>query len=328
MQSFNRILLFILFSTFQVIASDSWQISKLEKVNQYRILNGEIEAVNKATVSAQTAGRVEKINYDIDDFVNKDSIIVEFTNTEQKSRLNQALDNAKAAEIAYLQAQTDYKRVKEIFEKKLVAKSQLDTALSNRDALKAKYTAAESGVVAAKKQFEYTIIRAPYDGIVTKRFVEIGEIVNPGTPIMEGLSLSQLRVVTNIPETIVNKIKNKPEAIIVLNNGKEIQSNKMTIFPYADSLTRTFKSRIDFDTIDTQLFPGMTVNVKFKIGEKEVILIPKSSIIRRNELNLVYVIKGEKILPRQVRLGSQYNESIEVLSGINVDEKFLISPIN
>ncbi len=311
----------------QSVSSAQWHTTKLESINSYRQLNGEVEAVNKATVSAQTAGRVEKLYYDVDDIVAKGSIIVEFTNTEQKAGLNQALSNAKAAKIAYDQAVTDYKRVKDIYAKKLVAKSQLDQALSNKNALEARYKAAQAAVISAKKQNEYTVIRAPYDGIVTKRFVEQGEVVNPGTPIMEGLSLNKLRVVTYIPEKIINQVKANPTAKVIIND-KQFDTKNITIFPYADRMTRTFKTRIDLDTGDTSLFPGMTVKVAFKVGEKHTIIIPHSAVIHRSELTMVYVKSGNTKVLRHIKLGSTHGENIEVVSGLSPDEEILLNPLS
>ncbi len=304
-----------------------WHTTRIEKINNYRQLNGEVEAVNKATVSSQTAGRVAKIYYDIDDFVDKGSILVEFTNKEQTARFKQAQANAKAAEIAFKQAQKDYIRIKDIYSKKLVAKSELDQALSNRDALKAKATAAQSSVVSAKEQLEYTIVRAPYNGIVTNRFVETGETVNPGSPIMEGLSLSQLRVITHIPENIINLVKTNPQAM-VLNKGREITSEKITIYPYADKITRTFKTRLDIDTQTSGLFPGMTVKVAFNIGTNDKILIPTSALVTRGELIMVYVKNEGSELLRHIKTGSQYGKRIEVISGLNENEKILINPLS
>ncbi len=322
----------ILFAAFILIFINTqslaqWQEVEQETVNDYRYLNGEIEAVNKATVSAQTAGRVQKLNYDVDDFVAKGSVIVEFTNSEQTAALNQALENAKAAKIAFEQAQVDYVRIKGIYEKKLVAKSQLDQALSNQNSLQAKYKAAQSAMVTAKKQKEYTIIRAPYDGIVTKRFVEIGEVVNPGSPIMEGLSLNQLRVVTHIPEKIINAVKLNPDAKVVINNV-QIKAKNITIFPYADRSSRTFKARIDIDTKEGQLFPGMTVKVAFKVGEKQAILVPHNAVIHRSELTMLTIKQGNKSILRHVKLGSFHGDKIEIISGLNNNEKVLMNPLS
>lgn len=309
------------------LALAQWQKIETKEINSYRQLNGEVEAVNKSTVSAQTAGRVAKINYDIDDFVAKGSVLVEFTNDEQSAKSQQAKSNASAAKIAYEQAQTDYLRIKDIFVKKLVAKSKLDQALSNRNALKARSAAAQSAVVSANKQLEYTVIRAPYDGIVTNRYVEPGEVVNPGTPIMEGLSLKQLRVITHIPEKIINLVKSNPQAVI-LNNGKEIPSKEITIFPYAEKLSRTFKARIDVDADQSGLFPGMTVKVAFKTGSENKILIPKTALVTRAELIMVYVKHNDKKLLRHIKIGSQYGDQISVVAGLKVNEEVLINPLS
>ncbi len=311
----------------QTVSNAQWHQTKIETVDSYRQLNGEVEAVNKATVSSQTAGRVEKLHYDVDDFVAKGSILVEFTNAEQKAALNQALSNAKAAKIAFEQALTDYERIKDIYAKKLVAKSQLDQALSNKNALEARYKAAQSAVVSAKKQQEYTVISAPYDGIVTKRFVEQGEVVSPGTPIMEGLSLNKLRVVTYIPEKIINQAKANPRAKVIIN-GKQFTPKNITVFPYADRLSRTFKTRIDLETGETSLFPGMTVKVALKVGEKNTIIIPHNAVIHRSELTMVYVKSGNNKILRHIKLGSSYGDNIEVISGLSENEEILLNPLS
>ena len=304
-----------------------WHKISYETTDSYRYLNGEIEAVNKATVSSQTAGRVEKIYYDIDDFVAKNSILIEFTNSEQKANLKQAVANTNAVKIAYDQAQLDYIRTKDIYAKKLIAKSQLDLSLSNKNALEAKLNAANAAEVSAKKQLEYTIIRAPYDGIVTNRYVEPGEVVNPGTAIMEGLSLSQLRVVTYIPEKIINQVKLNPQAKIISNNH-EIKASKMTIFPYADKLSRTFKTRLDIQASQAGLFPGMTVKVAFKTGEHESLMIPTTALVTRGELIMVYVKDGENKILRHVKTGLESGEKIAIISGLNVGEEVLIKPLS
>ena len=315
----------------QSVTYAQWHVTKLEKVNIYRQLNGEVEAVNKATVSAQTTGRVTKLNYDVDDFVAKGSIVVEITNTEQKAQLEQVSANAQAAKIAYEQAQTDYVRIKDIYAKKLIAKSELDRSLSNRNALKAKSSAAQAAVISSQKQLEYTIIRAPYDGIVIHRYVELGETVNPGTAIMEGLSLDQLRVVTNIPEKIINKVKSNPQAIII-NDGNEIQTQAITIFPYADKLTRTFKARLELETSQTQqfspLFPGMTVKVAFKVAETQRLLIPATALIIRSELTMVYIKHGNSKILRHVKTGVIHGENIEIIAGLNINEQVFIHPLS
>ncbi len=307
-------------------AEAQWIPAKAVEIPRKRILNGEIEAVNKATISAQTAGRVAAIHYDVDDFVPKGAIVVELTNTEQKAALRQAEANLKAVKAQYEQAASDYARIKDLYARKLVSRSDLDKATSAHNALKAQMDAAKAAVETARKQFEYTVIRAPYDGIVTDRHVEMGETVHPGTPIMSGLSLDKLRVVTHIPESIIFRVKEHEMAEVILPSGQMAPAKKMTIFPYADHATRTFKARIDIELKNTELYPGMSAKVAFHLGNKNAIVVPASAIMRRSELSLVFVRKGDHMLLRQVRVGDAIGDRREIISGLEAGEEVALNP--
>ena len=303
-----------------------WVEAREEHIPLKRIINGEVEAVNKATISAQTSGRVSAIHYDVDDFVPKGAIVVELTNTEQKAALRQAEANLEAVQAQFKQAEADYRRIKDLYAKKLVSKSDLDKATSRYNALKAQMEAAKAAVERARKQFEYTVIRAPYDGIVTNRFVEVGETVHPGKPIMSGVSLDKLRVVTHIPESIILQVKKTMKAEVILPTGGRVPAKQITIFPYADPATRTFKTRIDIEVQNAELYPGMTTKVVFELGTKKAVVIPAKAIMRRSELSLIFVKNGEDILLRQVREGDRLGGRVEIISGLKPGELVALDP--
>ncbi|PCI72728.1 MAG: efflux transporter periplasmic adaptor subunit [Gammaproteobacteria bacterium] len=318
----NKILIKIAILILSTPALAEWHTIQMTPTTQYRYLNGEIEAVNRATVSSQTSGRIKKFYFDIDDYVKKGDVIVEFTNEEQKAVYAKAKANEESVNIALKQSEIDYKRTQEIYQNKLISKSHLDQAKSKRDGLTANYRAATAAVISAKKQLDYTIIKAPYDGIVTKRFVEQGETISPGKPIIEGLNLVDLRVITHIPEAIIAIVKDSPNAKVSINHH-HLLIKDITIFPYADRATRTFKTRIEIDADGQALFPGMTVKVAFAIGENLILMIPKSSVIHRSELAIVYVKYNEGQLLRHIKLGKSYGEFVEVLSGLKAGEQIL-----
>jgi RND family efflux transporter MFP subunit len=303
-----------------------WIEASEQPIPLKRVINGEVEAVNKATISAQTSGRVSAIHYDVDDFVPKGAIVVELTNTEQKAALRQAEANLEAVQAQFKQAKADYERIKDLFAKKLVSKSDLDKATSRYNALKAQIEAARAAVERARKQFEYTVIRAPYDGIVTNRYVEVGETVHPGKPIMSGISLDKLRVVAHIPESIILQVKKSMKAEVILPTGQRAPAKKITIFPYADPATRTFKARIDIEVENAELYPGMTTKVEFELGTKKAVVIPAKAVIRRSELSLVFVKNGEEILLRQVRTGDRLGDKVEIISGLRPGELVALDP--
>ncbi|MEJ2452386.1 MAG: efflux RND transporter periplasmic adaptor subunit, partial [Gammaproteobacteria bacterium] len=114
------------------------------------VVDASIEAVQQATVSAQVAGRITEINFDVDDYVEKGQVIIRLRDKQQKAAY-------AAAKARFDEAQKEYKRVKEVFAKKLVAKAAMDRA-------EAQLKSARAGLDQAQEALEHTVIRAPFNG--------------------------------------------------------------------------------------------------------------------------------------------------------------------
>lgn len=298
-----------------------------QRVPLERRLDGKIEAVNQGTVAAQTSGRVTEILYDVNDFVPAGAVIVRLRATEQRAGLLQAQAELRAATARDTEAGQRFARVSSMYENKLVAKAALDEATANRDAARADLAAARAALQSAQEGVAYTEVRAPYAGVVTKRNVEVGETVAPGTPLMSGLSLRFLRVAVDVPQSIVGEVRRIRKAAIYVD-GKRIEATRLTIFPEAAASTSTFRARLELPENATALYPGMFVKVAFVIGETERLLIPSSSLVERGEVTAVYVIdaSGTPSL-RQIRAGHRFDEQIEVLAGLTAGEHIATDPL-
>ncbi len=386
----------------------------LEQVEDYQMLDGHIEVVNKSTVSAQTEGIISKLNYDVGDTVKKGSLIARISSRNQKSGVLEAkasVDQSKAAISAakaaisgalasmktaeatiarasatiaqakaatkeaqanYAAARSEFDRVKGLYAKRILTKSQYDKAeaamrstLARVESAKAQQKSAEAERVAAVSrlssakaalssakanlssakaslnsskanlskagvQLGYTEILAPYSGIVTERLVELGEVVAPGTPIMTGISLQQMRAVANIPQRLILKVREYHSARLFVDGDKTgVPINKLTIFPYADPATNAFKVRASLGSAIKGLFPGVFVKLGFEVGKEEHLVVPLSAVAYRSEVTGVYVV-NEKGMPsmRQIRLGQTTPDGkIRVLAGLNVGEKIALDPV-
>lgn len=311
----------------QLIAEDQWyEVRKTIEPIQ-RSFEGQVEAIKQATVSSQTSGRVAKIHYDVDDFVPAGSVLIEFTNTEQKQAVQKAHANLESAKAIEKEAIANFKRVKVTFDRKLISQSDYDLSVSKKNKASAEVKAQQALLETAITQLEYTLIKAPFDGIVTSRLIEKGETVDIGMPVMSGLSLNHLRVISHIPESLVGQIKSNSLAHIKLPNNEIIESTALTLFPYANPKSRTFELRVNLPEQTTGLFPGMTTEVSFNIGSQEIILIPQNSIVNRGELTLVYVKQENKILPRQIITGSVFKHFTEVVSGLKAGDLIMSNPL-
>jgi RND family efflux transporter MFP subunit len=292
-----------------------------------RRLDGIIEAVNQGTVSAQTPGRVEAIYYDVNDFVPAGALIMRIRSTEQRAGLAAAEAQLREALARESEAQSRYRRIADMYARQVVPKATLDSVAADRDAAAARVNAARAAVTSASQGVAYTEVRAPYAGVVTKRLVEVGETVAPGTPLMSGLSLQYLRVSVDIPQSIVDQVRRLRRAAIYVN-GRRIEAIKVVIFPEASAPSSTFRARLDLPENATDLYPGMFVKAGFVTGETERLLVPATALVRRSEVTAVYVVDARGgVSMRQVRVGDRIGDEYEILSGLQPGERVAVDPL-
>lgn len=286
----------------------------LSPVAQEVKFDGVIEAVNQATVSAQTSGRVVELPVDVGDFVKKGELIVRLTDVEQKAR-------AASAKAKFVEAQAQYSRMQDLLIKKLIAKADFDKAESA-------FKSAEANLKEANEAASHTAIYAPYAGIVVNRMIKVGETVAPGTPLLTGLSLEQLRAQVDIPQQHIGSLRKYKLARVLLADGKVLETKDLRIPPSADVQTHSFKVLVNLPNGDHSLFPGTLVKIAFVSGETESLLVPASAVAQRGEVNGVYVISENKIDLRLIRIGSITSDNrYPILAGLGVGDEIALDPI-
>ena len=293
-----------------------------------RVYDGTVEAVNQATMSAQTSGRIAEVYYDVDDYVEPGAPIIRFTNAEQQAAFDRAEASLAEAMARQNQAAEEFSRAETLFEAGSSSKREYDQAVAARDAANARVAAARSAVTEARQQLEYTLVRAPYPGIVTERHVEVGEAVSVGQPLMSGLSLDSLRVVTSLPQQVAAKVRQHMAAAVLTSEGR-VEASDLTIFPIADPASNTFTARVNLPDGQYELYPGMFVKVAFVIGDAERLLIPTEALVRRSEVTGVYVAGADDTIRlRQVRVGNTFGDRTEILAGLVAGERIALDPVD
>ena len=300
-----------------------------ESARRERVWDGVIEAVNQATLSAQTGGRVLELPFDVDDYVPAGAVVARFTDVEQQSAQRRAQAALAAAESTAREAEADYERIREIHARKLVAKAQLDQATARRDGARAALDSARAALRESAEQVDYTVIRAPYSGIVVKRHVQVGETVRPGQALISGISLGELRVEVQVPQSDVAAIREHRQAAVILDaaSGERLEAKEVVVYPNADPQTHSFRVRLELPAQETGLHPGMTVKVAFTVGEAQRLLVPAAALLQRSEVTAVYVLDAQGPTLRQVRIGHRYGDRVEVLAGLDDGERIALDPV-
>jgi len=183
-----------------------------------RWFEGNVEATHQSTVSAETSGRIQDILVDVGDYVTADTVILKLVSMEPQQSYNQAVAALQEAQ-SNLDVQTrEYQRAQQVYAKQAISKSDFDHATGNFDTAKARFASAQANVKAADERLSYTEVRAPYSGKVSARLVEIGEAVHPGTPLMSGFDPNNLRVETDIPQTVADIVTRLHQARAVTDD--------------------------------------------------------------------------------------------------------------
>ncbi len=323
------ILFTLIFSPLQASDSLLTETAKMATIPRTYQFDGVIEATQQSTISAQTQGQVTEILVDVDDFVEQGSVIIRLKDTEQRARLDQVKAELKAATAQLQEAHKEHERTQEIFARKLIAQSAMDKVTANLKSAKARQEAASAARSQAEEQLAYTQVRAPYSGIVTERLIELGETASPGQRLVSGISLELLRVSVEIPQRLIADIRKQANVEVILPDNRVTAVESVTIFPFADSSSGTFKVRLKLPAGITHLFPGMLVKTIFEIGQTEALLIPASSVVYRSEVTAVYVVDaGNRPLLRHIQVGHKRNGNmVTVLSGLDAGEKVALDPV-
>lgn len=301
--------------------------AKREVLPLERQFDGRVEAVHESTVSAETSGRVQELLFDVGDTVPAGAVILKLVSTEQRQGFSQA-EAAVAEAKANLEVETrNYNRVREIYARQLVSKADFDRVTASYRSAEARLASAEAAQRAASERLSYTVVRAPYGGVVSARFVELGEAVQPGKPLMSGFDPDALRVEADLPQAVAEQVRALHRARVITGADTSVMPAKMALFPIADPATSTVRARLELPPQVAGLHPGQFVKVAFTVGEASRLLVPAASVVYRSEVSAVYVVDAQGVHLRQVRLGNRFGERVEVLAGLHDGEAVSSDPV-
>jgi RND family efflux transporter MFP subunit len=293
-----------------------------------RAWEGVVEAVNQATLSAQTSGRVAAVLRDVNDTVAAGEVLVRLSAVEQQAGADAARAQLRAAEAAAAEAESTYQRYLSLSGGQFVSRAQLDQVRAARDTAAAARDAARAQVANAGQQAAYTTVRAPYAGIVSAREVEPGESVGVGQALMRVFAPGALRIEVSLPQSDAEQVRAEPVARVLLDDGRSVDAAEVVVFPAADPATHAVKVRVQLPALDPAPQPGSTAKVVFPaVAGAALPRVPKSALVRRGEVNAVYVLADGRLTLRQLRLGADAGGAVEVVAGLAPGEVIAADPV-
>jgi RND family efflux transporter MFP subunit len=171
-------------------------------------------------------------------------------------------------------------------------------------------------------------ITAPIAGVVTEKRIDRGSMATPGTPLLTIENISSFRVDLHVDERLSGKLKvGMPVDIFIDSSGQQIRGRITELIPSVDSMSRTFMAKVDIG--GTGLKNGLYARAKIPVGTKHAIMVPKAALVEKGQLTGVYAVDEKGVVTyRLVRVGKEYDNNLELLSGINPNDKIITGGVN
>jgi RND family efflux transporter MFP subunit len=300
---------------------------KIQPVQERLSYAGTVQPIEKVRLSTKIMGWVEAIYYEEGDKVQKGATLVKLRSEELDAKRAQAEAAMAEADAQFKNASINLKRIESLFEKKAATQKELDDMRTAFTSAQARKKAAQE----MKKEVEglllYTALTAPFDGVVARKMIEVGDLANPGQPIMAVEDMSQVKIVAKVPEKEIQNFKVGGPAIVQVQasdtgtNGQHYEGVIHQIVPAADPVSRQFEVKVLLDHPDQTIKSGMFARIFIGKSGRTTLLVPRETVFRRGQLQGLFVVDSEnKARLRWIRTGTRYGNQIEILSGLNPGE--------
>ena len=271
---------------------------------------GNVEAAQRAVLAAKVTGVIDAIKVAPGARVTRGQILASIDAREIKARLD-------SAEAARDQAQKDYARIEQLLKSGSSTRQEFDAATT-------RLRTADAVLVEARTMLQYTEISAPFDGVVTRKLVEVGDLATPGKPLLEMENSSLLRFECEIPEALVDRISMGAGLPVTIDAAGATLTGKVSeIAPSASAGSRTFLVKLDLPPAE-KLRAGQFGRVRVPVRERPAVLVAEGAVVRRGQIESVFVVEEGVARLRLVKTGRQMNGQVEVLSGLSGGEAVVV----
>lgn len=293
--------------------------------------SGSLDPEWQAQVAAKVDGRLEKVYVHEGDRVEKGQVLAILEQMDTDANLLSAKGSFLDAQTSLRKAETDLARYEKLYATGAVSQQVVDDYRFARDNAAAKLEAARGSLQGMESKAAGTVVTAPADGIVAKRFYQEGYYAKAGTPLFAIADISMLKTTIHIPEGQVTGVRVGNEADIALPAypGKKLVGKITRIAPVADLPAHTFAAEVSVDNSEG-LLAGVYANVSL-IGEprEQVLTIPMHAIVMRDDQQTVFVADAQGVVQRRVlTLGYSDDKVAEVLSGLDEKDTIVVEGHN
>jgi RND family efflux transporter MFP subunit len=271
---------------------------------------GTVRAKLRAVIEAKVSGRIESMLVVPGQQVKAGELLAQLDAREIQARLEQV-------RAVRQQAEGDLKRFAALLEQKILSQSEFDNA-------QAKFRVADAMMIETETLLGYTKVVAPFDGVITRKFADVGDLAAPGRSLLAMEDARSLRLEADVPEAVVGRLALGDKLVVRISALETNLDGVISeIAPSADSGSRTFLVKLDLP-VESRLRAGQFGRVSMPVGETSALRVPATAVVRRGQMEMVFVANGPHAELRLIKTGKRIGDEVDLASGVEAGEKIVV----
>lgn len=293
-------------------------------------VSGKVEAAKSTNISTRMMGYVDKIYVEVGDKVSNGQLLLSVNNADVSAKLAQVNAGIAEATAAFTNAEKDYNRFTALFKENSASQKELDDITAHYTMAKARLESAKQMKNEVNAQMGYANIRAPFSGVVTNKFINAGDMANPGMPLLEVEAPGTYQVLAMVPESEISEIKNDTHVTVLIKSlEKNVQGTVTEVSTSSKNTGGQYMVKVVLEKTDIPMLSGMYATVQFPVSKKAskaAVMVPIDALVKNGSLTGIYTVsESNTALLRWLRLGRTLGDKVEVLSGLAHDEEYIVS---
>lgn len=301
------------------------QIQKTEQFVEHQF-SGKVQADDKTVLSTKIIGQISQVLVKEGDKVTKGQLLVKIKSNDLVAKQNTATSGVKAAKAHMENTAKNYTRIQHLHQKGSATDKELDDMAVANEAAIAGYNEAKHNLAEINDYLSYANLTSPINGFVSEKMINVGDMAKPGFPVLVLESLTELKIQLNVPEFEISKFELNDQVRISVDVAelKNAKGKVDRIIPSSSS--GQFKVIVSLDENNVLIKPGMFARVDLLKEKEDILLIDKGLVIKKGQLTGIYTVSQQnEAMLRWIRLGKEYGNKIEVLSGLIHGETIITS---
>ena len=298
---------------------------------QTRTFTGTSQAGISTNLSFKVSGTIQSIAVKVGDNVRRGQTLAELDPKDYRLQVQEAEAALVQAQSQAVNSKNNYERVRQLYENRTSSKSDLDAARAADESAQATVDRMQNSLELARRQLSYTVLKAPTNGTIASRMIEINENVQAGQTIAVLNVGKDMEVALGLPENVINNVQRDMRVQVAFPSlqNKSFQGVVGEVSPSVDPSSSTYPVRVRINNPSSDVKSGMSANVSFTFGSdsiEELLVVPTNAVGEDGEGNFVFVIKEEednypRAIKKYIEIGKLTSKGFEVLGGLSLGQK-------